>query len=1065
VAAYDPFGECRFSSLDVSLGYNVLSGFEVYCKSLIFNDSSRFSPETPIHQEMVPQTDFRAFDMPIRSLFLKTIAFCSLSLSVVGAAAQQFKQPLVIPTGSWPAGIVAADLNGDGKADLIYTDYGATATASTTHVLLNNGNGTFTAGQTIATAGAAMAAADFDHDGHVDLVWVAGEVGEGRAYMARGNGDGTFAAAQELGTFALVGTNAPVFSFVMGAQLHDTGYLDLLVEDTANPSLLTLTTDSSGTLVRLVGTKLQSGTGPMFVADLNGDGHTDLVIQSVSAGAANVFLGSADGLLVAAGTYVGSSPVQSMALHDVDGDGHPDLVLEGANGKIEILHGSTDGSFAATSEGGSGSADATTGLGGHLVAVTDVGGRHSLYTTTPAGMSVLVEQNDLSLSLQGIYNAGPGRASFAVADFNGDGVPDVAVDSPDGVAILFGIADGSLASSRAFAAGKPALNGALGDFSGSGNLDAVVSVAAAQALLLHGNGDGTFAALVTPAAAPPNATAVVAQVGGLPDAPQIPGTTQAAVVTADLDGDGNQDLIVMYDNLSANHAHPTAAAANAIYLWYGKSDGTFAAPVTITPSRNFYQLVAVDINGDGRPDLVMSDGYVVSVQNNLGGRAFGPEQHFLAGMGINSISAGDVNKDGRTDLVIANGGAVLSNAVVIQKTTGVAPDVNTGGITVLLNTGVVLVPTTTVLTITSPLTITFGQEVDGSAKVAASDGSLPTGTISFFDGSTNICTIPVAPSASCPASAGAGFAVGVHVLTAVYSGDATHLASTSAPVTVTVLPVVVTKAQTATMLTSSVNPATSGQSVTFTANVVAMGTSVAAPTGVVTFSDGSTVLGTKTLVGSGVASFSLSSLSVGIHAITASYAGDASSVASVSTVLSETVTGSTTVVNGFSVSVTGAAQVGVGGVASLQVAVAPQTGYMQPVQLSCADLPSESACTFAAHTIPAGGGTTTLQLSTMAPRSCEVADSESKTASVPFAGAAVAALLVLFIPGKRRRAIKGLLVALIALGGMATLSGCGACTDLGTKPGSYTIRVIGTSGAGAGVSVVTTKVQVVVSTE
>jgi hypothetical protein len=170
------------------------------------------------------------------------------------------------------------------------------------------------------------------------------------------------------------------------------------------------------------------------------------------------------------------------------------------------------------------------------------------------------------------------------------------------------------------------------------------------------------------------------------------------------------------------------------------------------------------------------------------------------------------------------------------------------------------------------------------------------------------------------------------------------------------------------------------------------------------------------------------------------------------------VNGTAQVESGFSVSVTGAAKVGIGGVANLQVAVAPQAGYMQPVQLSCADLPSEAACTFAAHTIPAGGGTTMLQLSTMAPRSCEVANSESQTAGLPFAGATVAALLVLIIPGKRRRAIKGLLVALITLCGMATLSGCGACTDLGTKPGTYTIRVIGTSSA----NVVTTKVQVIV---
>jgi hypothetical protein len=588
----------------------------------------------------------------------------------------------------------------------------------------------------------------------------------------------------------------------------------------------------------------------------------------------------------------------------------------------------------------------------------------------------------------------------------------------------------------------------------------VVNVAAAQALLLHGNGDGTFAAQTTSTASKGSAAPAVTQVGSLPGAPQIAGMVAETQVVADLDGDGNQDVIVAYDNASADHAHPLAAAANAIYIWYGKADGTFTAPVVLTPSRNFYQVATVDVNGDGRPDLVMSDGYVVSVQNNVGGRAFGTEQHFLAGMGINSISAGDVNKDGRTDLVIANGGAVIANPPSGQTATA-NTEVNTGGITVLLNQ-FTLVPTTVVLTITSPLTITFGQAVNGSAQVTASDGSLPTGTISFYDGATNICTIPVAPSASCPASAGAAFAVGTHVLTAVYSGDTTHLGSTSAPVTVTVVPVATpTKAQTVTMLTSNLDPATTGQSVTFTANVVATGPSAVVPTGVVTFLDGGTMLGTKPLVGSGVASFSTSALSVGVHAITASYGGDANSIGSVSAVLTETVNGTVATESGFSVSVTGAAKVGVGAMANLQVAVAPQTGYMQPVQLSCEDLPSEAACTFAAHTIPAGGGTTTLQLSTMAPRSCAVADSGLTTAGLPFAGTTVAALLVLFIPGRRRRAIKGLLLALIGMCGMATLSGCGACTDLGTKPGSYTIRVIGTSGA----SVVTTKVQVTVTVE
>jgi hypothetical protein len=92
---------------------------------------------------------------------------------------------------------------------------------------------------------------------------------------------------------------------------------------------------------------------------------------------------------------------------------------------------------------------------------------------------------------------------MAAADFDHDGHVDLVW--------VWGTV--GLGSSKAFAVGKPALSGALGDFSGSGNLDAVVNVAAAQALLLHGNGDGTFAALATPTAMKVSASAAVTQVG------------------------------------------------------------------------------------------------------------------------------------------------------------------------------------------------------------------------------------------------------------------------------------------------------------------------------------------------------------------------------------------------------------------------------------------------------------------------------------------------------------------------------------------------------------------------
>ena len=95
-------------------------------------------------------------------------------------------------------------------------------------------------------------------------------------------------------------------------------------------------------------------------------------------------------------------------------------------------------------------------------------------------------------------------------------------------------------------------------------------------------------------------------------------------------------------------------------------------------------------------------------------------------------------------------------------------------------------------------------------------------------------------------------------------------------------------ASTTTMLTSSKNPSTYGDSVTFTAAVSpTAGTDI--PTGTVTFKDGEKVLGTATLDASGKASYSTSSLSVGAHSITAVYSGDGNFGGSTSSVLTQNV--------------------------------------------------------------------------------------------------------------------------------------------------------------------------------
>jgi hypothetical protein len=278
--------------------------------------------------------------------------------------------------------------------------------------------------------------------------------------------------------------------------------------------------------------------------------------------------------------------------------------------------------------------------------------------------------------------------------------------------------------------------------------------------------------------------------------------------------------------------------------------------------------------------------------------------------------------------------------------------------------------------------------------------------------------------------------------------------------------VVVLQDMTTVSLASSANPATVGQSLMFTATV---GDAYASPAGTVTFLDGATVLGTAGVNSAGVATFSTASLSSGDHSVTASYSGNANALASVSSPLAETVDSAVVETGGaFSVAVTGSMTVGVGRTADLIVSVSSPQGVIPPaVQLSCSGMPWESACTLGVQTIPAGGGSTTLQVSTMAPHDCGSTTPYFLSAGMPFAGPALAGLMVLFVPGKKRRGWKGLLIALIAICGMTALTGCGTCTDLGTRPGSYTIKVIATAiGADANASpsgMVTTPVKITVS--
>jgi autotransporter-associated beta strand protein len=192
----------------------------------------------------------------------------------------------------------------------------------------------------------------------------------------------------------------------------------------------------------------------------------------------------------------------------------------------------------------------------------------------------------------------------------------------------------------------------------------------------------------------------------------------------------------------------------------------------------------------------------------------------------------------------------------------------------------VLPATTTILT-SSPNPSVFGQPVTFTATVTSTLAGTPTGTVTFMDGTAVVGTGTVNGGVATFASS--TLSAGLHLITAVYSGDSTFGPSTSTSVSQSV-----NRASTTTTVSSSLNPSMSGQTVTFTAVVSAAVPGAGTPTGTVTFMDGSTFLGTGSLSG-GRATFQTSTLSVATHQITAVYSGDANFTGSTSAALTQTV--------------------------------------------------------------------------------------------------------------------------------------------------------------------------------
>jgi hypothetical protein len=263
--------------------------------------------------------------------------------------------------------------------------------------------------------------------------------------------------------------------------------------------------------------------------------------------------------------------------------------------------------------------------------------KHSFFASCTLALSLLFSQSspaqDNPRRTAGVdidYYAVPSQSeAVGVGDFNGDGIPDVAV-ADKVISVLLGDRDGSFRPSVNYSAGITPAAVAVGDFDGDGKLDLAVANVGQEytpttVSILLGNGDGTFQ--------PPSNYPV--QVGAI------------SIAVGDFNRDGKLDLAV------ANGNYPSSS----ISILLGNGDGTFRAAVNYEIVGAPYVVVVGDFNRDGKPDLAVGTGLDANVVIMLGkgDGSFQPAVNYPVNVEAISMAVGDLNNDGKPDLVVVGG--------------------------------------------------------------------------------------------------------------------------------------------------------------------------------------------------------------------------------------------------------------------------------------------------------------------------------------------------------------------------------------------------------------------------